>query len=105
MCLAPRIRLSPQECGWLEPNHDDCELDGIQECEPDGIQECELEGIHDELELIDGNQELDEDPEGSHDEPPENQSDEDDRDDIIDEPSTTPTPKPMPNTASTVEIG
>jgi len=73
----------------------------------------ELEGIHDdELELIDGNQELEEEePEGHQllEEPEGSQLfDEFDHefdDDIIEEPSTTPTPKPMPNTASTVEIG
>jgi hypothetical protein len=104
ICLAPRIRLSLHECGWLE-NQDECELDGIQDDDPEGIQEweLELEGIHDELELIDGNQELDDEP-GYQEEPLENQSD-DEREDISDEPITTPTPKPIPNTVNTVESG
>ena len=57
------------------------------------------EGSHDdEPELIAGNQ-WDEEPEG-------NQLDEEweDEENSVD-PSTTPTPTPMPNTASTVEIG
>jgi len=61
-----------------------------------------LDGSHDEeLELIDGNQ-LDEEPEGYQLEDDEDQLDcEENRDD----PSTTPTPNPMPNTARTVEMG
>jgi hypothetical protein len=62
----------------------------------------ELEGSHDdEWELIDGNQ-LDDEPGGSQ---LDDEDQELDGDENIADPSTTPTPKPMPNTASTVEMG
>lgn len=97
MLLALRIMLSVQFEGFefeLPPN-----------------QEFELDGIHDELELIDGNHDEEDDDGYQDDEEPEgSQLDEDpqefdDEEDISEEPSTTPTPRPMPNTASTVERG
>ena len=85
MLLALFIRPSPQFEELELPNH---EL-----LEPVGNHE-------DELELIDGNQfdelegiQLDED----------DQLDDDEENSV--EPSTTPTPRPMPNTARTVEMG
>jgi len=80
---------------WL-PNHEPFELEGIHD------EELELiEGNHDEDDEWNGFQ-LDEDEEGF-------QLDEElhelDDEGISAEPSTTPTPKPMPNTASTVESG
>jgi hypothetical protein len=62
-----------------------------------------LEGSHDEeLELIDGNQ-FDEEPDGSQLDDEEDQFDDDEEN--REDPSTTPTPRPMPNTAKTVEMG
>jgi hypothetical protein len=63
-----------------------------------------LDGSHDEeLELIDGNQ-LEEEPEGNQLDDEEDQLDDDDEENRED-PRTTPTPKPMPKTARTVEMG
>jgi len=91
MFLAPRIRLSLQFEEFPEN------------------QLFPLEGIHDdEFELIEGNQEFDDeghqllDPDGIA---LLNDEDHEFDDDIIEEPSTTPTPSPMPNTARTVESG
>jgi len=81
----------PENQELLAGFHDDDELEGHHD-EPELL----IEGNHDECELLVlGNQEDDDS---------DIQSDEE-LDDIIAEPSTTPTPKPIPNTASTVEIG
>jgi len=87
MFLALFIRPSPQFDAFELPNQ---EL-----LEPVGSHD-------DELELIDGNQ-LDDEPEGNQLDDEEDQL-EDDEENSVD-PRTTPTPKPMPNTARTVEIG
>jgi len=74
-------------------NHELPEL-GFHDDEPELL----IEGNHDELELlILGNQ--DDDDSGTQ------SDDEELDDDSIADPSTTPTPKPIPNTASTVEMG
>ena len=64
----------------------------------------------DELELIDGNQ-LDDEPDGNQldDEPEGYQLDDEevqlDDEENREDPSTTPSPRPIPNTARTVDIG
>jgi hypothetical protein len=98
MFFAFRMRLSPQLLLFDElPNHELFELEGIHEelLLIDGSQELLELGIHDDepLELIDGNQDDELDPLLLLLE--ENKL----------EPSTTPTPKPIPNTARTVEMG
>lgn len=95
MFLALFIRPSPQFEEPELPNQELFEPVGSHDDEPD--------------ELIDGNQ-LDEDCEGyQFDEPDGNQLEEEDDqwedDENIADPSTTPTPTPMPKTANTVEIG
>jgi hypothetical protein len=99
--LAPCIKLSPHEPELPPLNHDG-ELEGIQDEEPlelmEGIHEDEPEGIQDDV------------LEGHHEEPLPDMpmsveyDDEDELENSVD-PRTTPTPKPMPNTASTVERG
>jgi len=86
MLLALFISPSPQFDELPLPNH---EL-----LEPDGSQD-------DELELIEGNQ-FDDEPVGNQLDDEEDQLD--DEENSVD-PRTTPTPTPMPNTASTVEMG
>jgi hypothetical protein len=86
MLLALFIRPSPQ--------FDELELPNQELLDPDGSHD-------DELELIDGNQ-LPDEPDGNQLDDEEDQLDEDEN---SVEPSTTPTPNPMPNTASTVEMG
>jgi hypothetical protein len=88
MLLAPFIRPSPQFDALLE-------LPNQELLEPDGSHE-------DELELIDGSQ-PDDDPDGNQLDDEEDQLDDGDENRV--DPRTTPTPKPMPKTASTVEIG
>lgn len=63
-------------------------------------QLLEFEGNHDESPIIDGNQLLDDEPLGNH-----LDDEDDDSGENIEEPSKTPTPIPIPNTANTVEIG
>lgn len=94
MFLALFIRPSPQ--------FDELEFPNQELLEPDGSHD-------EELELIEGNQ-LDDELDGSQlDDPLGNQFDDDDQLDDGEEnsvdPRTTPTPRPMPNTARTVEIG
>jgi len=88
MLLALFIKPSPQFDALLE-------LPNQELLDPDGSHD-------DELEFIDGSQ-PDDEPEGSQPEDEEYQFDDDDENRV--DPRTTPTPKPMPKTASTVEIG
>jgi len=85
----------PENQELLEFGFHDDEFEGHHD-EPELL----IEGNHDEFELllILGNQEDDDDSGIQSD-------DEELDDDSIAEPSTTPTPKPIPNTASTVEMG
>jgi hypothetical protein len=80
------------------PNHEPFELDGIHDDEPELI-----EGNHEDDDEEWSGFQLDDDDEWSGFQLDELHELDDDG--ISADPSTTPTPSPMPNTASTVESG
>jgi hypothetical protein len=95
MFLALFMKPSPQFEAFELPNQELLEPEGNHDEEPELIEGSQLD---DEL---DGNQ-LEEELEGYQLDDEEDQLDcEENRED----PSTTPTPKPIPKTARTVEIG